>query len=113
MGNTEFDFAKSTFEQIFDEALKIAKEYSSKANAFLQKYAEYILGAAADIDTKEDALKRAKDNFGYHAARFGKETIDLMYTVYDCEHPCFGKRPYDLSWEAIWQMAQQDANSHA
>jgi len=109
MENTEFDFEKSTFEQIFDEALKIAKEYPSKADAFLQKYAEYILGAAADIDTKEDAIKRAKDNFGYHAARFGKETIDLMYTVYDCEHPRFGKRPYDLTPEMIWQMAQEDA----
>jgi acyl-CoA-binding protein len=109
MENTEFDFEKSTFEQIFDEALKIAKEYPSKADAFLQKYAEYILGAAADIDTKEDAIKRAKDNFGYHAARFGKETIDLMYTVYDCEHPRFGKKPYDLTPETIWQMAQEDA----
>ena len=109
MGNTEFDFAKSTFEQIFDEALKIAKEYPSKADAFLQKYAEYILGAATDIGSKEDAIKRAQDNFGYHAARFGKETIDLMYTAYDCEHPRFGKRPYDLTPETIWQMAQEDA----
>lgn len=109
MENIEFNFAESTFEQIFEEAREIAKKYPSKADAFLQKYAEYILEAAADIDTKEDALKRAKNNFGYHAARFDKDTIDLMYSVYDCEHPRFGKRPYDLTPEMIWQMALEDA----
>lgn len=100
-----FNFATASFEQIFDEALRIAKESPSDAGNFFRQYAEYILHNATDVSTMEEAIKRAKSNFGYHAARFSAATMDLIYEVYNCEHPYFGKRPYDLTSEQIFAIA--------
>ena len=101
-----FDFVTASFEQIFGEALRIAKESPSLADGFLHQYAEFILHNATDVSTMEEAIKRAKSNFGYHAARFDASTMDLIYEVYDCEHPYFGKRPYDLTPQQIYEMGQ-------
>ena len=104
-----FDFITASFEQIFDEALRIAKESPTDAGSFFRQYAEYILHDAIDVSTMEEAIKRAKSNFGYHAARFDAATMDLIYEVYDCEHPYFGKRPYGLTSQQIYEMGQHVA----
>lgn len=102
-----FDFVTASFEQIFDEALRIAKESPSLADGFLHQYAEFILDYASDVSSMGEAVERVKSNFGYHAARFSAATMDLIYEVYNCEHPYFGKRPYDLTPEQIFAIAQK------
>ena len=99
-----FNFKANNFENLFEEALRIARETPEYASEFLQSYASYILEDAPDISTMEDAIKRAKTNIGYHAGRFDRSVVDLMYEVYDCEHPYFGKRPYDMT---PWQVVQK------
>lgn len=90
-------FDDMTMQDIFDKAVLLAKENKEKAIKFFDEYAEWILKAASDISTIEEAKHRAKYNLGYHAGRYNKEIVDLIYSTYECEHPYLGKTPYNLT----------------
>lgn len=97
-------FDDMTMQDIFDKAVLLAKESKEKAIKFFNKYAEWILKAASDVSTIEEAKHRAKHNLGYIAGRYSKEIVDLIYSTYECEHPYLGKHPYDLTPSQIMQM---------
>lgn len=80
-------FDDMTMQDIFDKAVLLAKESKEKAIKFFDEYAEWILKAASDVSTIEEAKHRAKYNLGYVAGRYSKEIMDLIYSTYECEHP--------------------------
>lgn len=97
-------FDDMTMQDIFDKAVLLAKENKEKAIKFFDEYAEWILKAASDVATIEEAKYRAKYNLGYIAGRYSKEIVDLIYSTYECEHPFLGKHPYNLTPSQIMQM---------
>gem|GEM_PF-5543365 len=100
----QYCFNDMTMQDIFDKAVLLAKESKEKAIKFFDEYAEWILKAASDVATIEEAKHRAKHNLGYIAGRYSKEITDLIYSTYECEHPFLGKHPHDLTPSQIMAM---------
>ena len=65
----------------------------------MKAYATYIYEDNPSVNSFDEALKIAKNNFGYYSGYFDKYTCDLIYEVYCTEHPIFGKKPYGVSAE--------------
>ena len=101
----KYDFTGMRFFQtIFDKAVELAKGDKIEAKNFFDQYCEWILQDAPDINTIEEAKTRAKSNFGYHAGRYDKETMELVYSTYDCEHPYLGRKPWELTPQEIFSL---------
>lgn len=86
-----------TIGEIFDTALNLAKTDNYKAGVFFNTYVDYI--REVNECSREEAEKIAKNNFGYYSGYFNKEVSNIIYSTYCCEHPIFGKRPFDVSPE--------------
>lgn len=89
-----------TIGDIFNKALSLAKQNrTDECQNFLKAYASYIYNDNPSVNSFDEALKIAKNNFGYYAGYFDKYTCDLIYEVYCTEHPIFGKNPCNVSPE--------------
>ena len=86
-----------TVGEIFDTALNLAKTDKHKAGIFFNAYVDWVRDANGC--SREDAEKIVKSNFGYYSGYFDKKVSDIIYSTYCCEHPIFGKRPFDISPE--------------
>ena len=90
----------NTIGDIFNKALSLAKQNrKDEAQNFLKAYASFIYNGNNEVKSFDEAVKIAKNNFGYYAGYFDKHTCDLIYETYVTEHPIFGKYPFDVSPE--------------
>ena len=90
----------NTIGDIFNKALSFAKYHDKEgANNFLKAYASYIYNENSDVKSFDEALQMAKNNLGYFAGYYDKQTCDLIYETYVTEHPIFGKNPFGVSPE--------------
>lgn len=97
------------FRQVFDEALRVAKEESKEVQEeFLIGYSQYIHKENPnEAPTYEDAVRIAKSNFGYFAGYFNNETYQLINEAYQAVHPVFGCNPFDVSPEDAFKKGQE------
>lgn len=77
-----------TIGQIFDKALQIAKYNPSEAPEFFDEYVHHIMECGRI--NKQDAIERARSNFGYFAGYYDTEVSNLMTRTYNAVHPIFG-----------------------
>ena len=99
----------NTIMEVFDEALRCAKTNKDKASDFFKAYVEHILNVNNDVDTYDEAEKIAKSNLGYFAGYCDRETIDIIYKTYQCSHPIFGDKPYDVSPQKAFEKGMERA----
>ena len=92
----------NTIGEVFDEALHCAK--TSKASDFFKAYVEYILNTNDEVNTYAEAEEIAKSNLGYFAGYYDRKTIDIIYKTYQCSHPIFGDKPYDISPQEAFKI---------
>lgn len=98
-----YDFNEKTFGEVFDNALKLAKENKNEAQEFFKQYIQFILEDNDNVNTIEEAERIAKSNFGYFAGYYSQEVCDIIYETYQCSHPIFGDKPFSVSPEEAYQ----------
>lgn len=88
----KYDWKKfRTFENIFRYALDLLREKKyEEAKEFYNDYIEYILEDAEDVNSIEEASKRASSNFGYFAGYFDDEVRRMVEKHLGAVHPIFG-----------------------
>ena len=101
-----------TIGEIFNEALRLAKKNKKEALEFFKAYIQYILEDADDINTLEEAEERAKHNFGYFAGYYSADVCKLIYKTFQCSHPIFGDKPFEVSPEEAFRLGQESARKH-
>ena len=106
--NKTFD----TIGEIFDEALRLARTNKNEALNFFREYIQTILDEADDVNTWEEAENRAKSNFGYFAGYYSEDVCKLMYDTFQCSHPIFGDKPYDVTPDFAFQMGKALGTLH-
>lgn len=97
----------NTMGEVFNEALHYAKTDKNKAISFFKAYVEHIFNNNKEINTYAEAEKIAKSNFGYFAGYYDAETCDIIYNTYQCSHPIFGDKPYDVSPEEAFKKGME------
>lgn len=90
----------NTIGEIFNTALGLARTNKNEAHDFFFQYANYIMEEKGE--SFDWAVELAKFNLGYFAGYFPKEICDLIYDTYECIHPIFGRKPYDVSPEEAY-----------
>ena len=98
-----YDFNEKTFGEVFNKALELAKENKNEAQEFFKQYIQFILEDNDEVNTIEEAERIAKSNFGYFAGYYNQEVCDIIYETYQCSHPIFGDKPFDVSPEEAYQ----------
>jgi len=98
-----YDFNRKTFGEIFNKALKLAKENKNEAQVYFAEYVQHILNVNDKVNTIEEAERIAKSNFGYFAGYYNQKVCDIIYETYQCSHPIFGDKPFDVSPEEAFQ----------
>ena len=76
----------NTIGEIFNEALRIAKEEPDDTINFKKSYADYIRQCNLNIDI-ETAMHCVEENLGYFAGYYSQETSDIIRNAYNAEHP--------------------------
>ena len=92
-----------TFGELFNYALNLAKNDKQEAKNFFKEYIEYIYRDNDEVNSLERATEIAKSNFGYFAGYYDQEVCDIIYETYQCSHPIFGDKPFDVSPEEAFQ----------
>lgn len=92
-----------TFANIFNKGLQLAKENKKEAQEFFKQYIQFILEDNDEVHTIEEAERIAKSNFGYFAGYYNSNVCDLIYKTYQCSHPIFGDKPFDVSSEEAYK----------
>ncbi len=94
-----------TMGDIFNKALELAKTDKNEAAKFFKCYIEYIYNDNDNINVNslEEAERIAKSNFGYFAGYYSQEVCDIIYETYQCFHPIFGDKPFNVSSEEAYQ----------
>ena len=100
----------NTIGEVFNEALHYAKTDKNKASDFFKAYIEYILNTNDKVNTYAEAEEIAKSNLGYFAGYYNRETIDIIYKTYQCSHPIFGDKPYDVSPQEAFEKGMERAS---
>ena len=98
----------NTIMEVFNEALRCAKTGKNKASDFFKAYVESIINV--NNVTYDEAEKIAKSNLGYFAAYCSREIVDIIYETYQCSHPIFGDKPYDVSAEEAFKKGMERAS---
>lgn len=81
-----------TFGDIGDAAVKIAKSQDrEKAKKFLQAHAD-ALAEKGKLTPGQDPFEVAASNIGYWAGYMDRETMELMWEIFDVDHPMFGRK---------------------
>jgi len=94
-----------TFGELFNLALKLAKENKSEAQEWFKEYVHYIM-TENNSNNRDEAVSIAKSNLGYFAGYYDAETCDLIYKTYQCSHPIFGDKPFDVDPEEAYRKGQ-------
>lgn len=100
----------NTIMEVFDEALRCAKTDKNKASDFFKAYVESILNVNDEVNTYAEAEEIAKSNLGYFAGYCNREICDIIYKTYQCSHPIFGDKPYDVSPEEAFEKGMERAS---
>ena len=100
-----------TMGEIFNKALELAKNDKNEAAKFFKCYIEYIYNDNNNINVNslEEATRIAKSNFGYFAGYYNQKVCDIIYKTYQCTHPIFGDKPFDVSPEEAFRKGQEMA----
>ena len=96
--------------EVFDLALKIAKENKKEANSFFKSYVNWIKENNVN-KSYEECEGIAKSNLGYFAGYYDAETCDIIYKTYQCSHPIFGDKPFDISPEEAFMKGLESGKS--
>lgn len=99
----------NTFEELFNEGLKLAKENKEEAQSFFKHYIQFILEDNDKVNTIEEAERIAKSNFGYFAGYYDEEVCNIIYETYQCSHPIFGDKPFNISPEEAFEKGVEAA----
>ena len=99
-----------TFGELFNLALKLAKENKSEAIEWFKEYVQYIMIANNKTDWDE-AVSIAKSNLGYFAGYYDAKTYDLIYETYQCSHPIFGNKPSEIDPREAFRKGFEKGNS--
>jgi len=83
----------NTIGQVFDKALDVAKNHKDEIPEFFNEYVRHIMECNGNIN-KQEAIARAKTNFGYFAGYFDKRTQEIIEENYGAIHPIFGSAKY-------------------
>lgn len=80
----------------YGECLKPAMEITEEADAaqYLEAYCAYIQTDISKKGTRPDrmtAQQIAKNNLGYFAGYYDRETRERVERLFNCQHPVFGK----------------------
>lgn len=78
----------------------MAKTDKHNAGIFFNAYVDWVCDTNGC--SREEAESIVKGNFGYYSGYFNKEVSDIIYSTYCCEHPIFGKHPFDISPEEAY-----------
>lgn len=87
----------STMRQVFEVALNLAETDKEEALNFFTLYIEYILENNDEVNSLNEAERIAKANFGYFAGYYSQEVCDIIYKIYQCSHPIFGNKPFEIN----------------
>ena len=93
----------NTIGQVFEAALNLAKTDKKEAQDFFKQYIQFILEDNDKVNTIEEAERIAKSNFGYFAGYFNQEVCDIIYNTYQCSHPIFGDKPFEVNSEDAYK----------
>lgn len=88
--------------EVFKLALKLAKENIEEAQEWLKEYIKDI--AEANKCSLDEATNIAKRNLGYFAGYYDAETCKIIYNVYQCSHPIFGNKPFEVDPEEAYNI---------
>ena len=92
-----------TFNKIFNKGLQLAKENKKEAQEFFKQYIQFILEDNDKVNTLKEAERIAKSNFGYFAGYYSQEVCDIIYKTYQCSHPIFGDKPFEVDPEEAYK----------
>lgn len=93
----------STMGEVFNKALQLAKEDKEEALDFFKEYIRYILEDNDEVNSLNEAEEIAKANFGYFAGYYSQEVCDIIYETYQCSHPIFGDKPFEVNPEDAYK----------
>ena len=98
----------STMDELFSEALRLAKENKKdEAREFFKAYVKAINDENDNCGSLDEAETIAKSNLGYYAGYYNKETCDIIYETYQCEHPIFGKQAFNVSPDVAFKKGYE------
>lgn len=96
----------NTIGEVFNLALKLAKEDpSGEAKDFFYEYVNYI--STTNHYSWDKSIEIAKSNLGYFAGYYNQEVCDIIYKTYQCSHPIFGDKPFDVSPEEAFNKGKE------
>lgn len=93
----------NTMGQVFEVAIKLAKTDKEEAKNFFKEYIEHIYKDNDEVNSLNEAEKIAKANFGYFAGYFSQEVCNIIYETYQCSHPIFGDKPFEVDPEDAYK----------
>ena len=105
-----YEFNGKTFGAIFECALNLANEDKEKAQDFFKQYVLFIFKNNDKVKSLEEAEQIAKSNLGYFAGYYDEEVCDIIYKTYQCTHPIFGDKPFDVTPEEAFNKGLEMAN---
>ena len=95
----------NTIGDVFDLALKLAKEDpNGEAKDFFHEYVNHI--CMVNHYSWDKSIEIAKSNLGYFAGYHNKEVYDIIYKTYQCSHPIFGDKSFDVSPEEAFNKGK-------
>ena len=89
--------------QVFEVAINLAKTDKEEAQNFFTLYTEYIFENNNEVSSLDEAERIAKANFGYFAGYYNQEVCDIIYETYQCSHPIFGNKPFEINPEDAYK----------
>ena len=97
----------SNMGELFNEALRLAKENKDEAHEFFKAYVKAVIDENDEVYSLEEAERIAKSNLGYWAGYYNEETCVIIYETYRCEHPIFGKKPFNTSPDVAFKKGYE------
>jgi hypothetical protein len=79
---------KITYGEKYGPAMQV--QTKEEAAAYFEECVEHTMEWQPDI-TREEAESIEKQNIGYYAGYYDKETYDRVMELFDTNHPIFGK----------------------
>jgi CRISPR/Cas system CSM-associated protein Csm2 small subunit len=95
----------NTMGEVFNLALKLAKEDTEEAKNWFYEYVNYI--SMKNHFSWDKSIEIAKSNLGYFAGYYDRETCDIINKVYGAQHPIFGCNPFDVSPENAFNKGME------
>ncbi len=92
----------NTIGELFNEAIRLARTDKKEAQDFFYQYVNHI--SFTNKYSWDKSIEIAKSNFGYFAGYYDKGVVDLIYKTYQCSHPIFGDKPFDVDPEEAFKI---------